>query len=498
MVSADTIYSQLDSDTDQLVGVGKYGYGQFIGNNLSGLVRALSFKFGLDSGSGSGYIAGQFVQCAAESWGTCGSVANYTILESVDGDSIDATIYYVNLSNDVALDPTKYYAFTILQEVSVGTNRIRAYGSSDEDSYTDGKAIDNDGGNLSTVKDVYFEVYNEYVNTSDGDNTTHIISLEPVNASTTPTGNDVYFEAKAWIADEPSFWDTIEIDLYYRDFNSLSWLIGSADTSLYNGSATTTGLFSFSTTTSLADGYYRVTFQLMNSTLGGLIVNPFGGDIQSVTHEFTVGSSTFIGTAARDLTSGLNSIFASTSATSTSVLLGSCNPFSGQWNTTYCITGLLVPDQASMQTLVEEFKTEIMSKAPWGYITRLFAIISGTGSSTPPVLVFTVPDDEYFSSSLRNKTITFDPWNVVSDGSILEEADGFGTGNLMDTFMPWWKIIVYGGVVIGVVLKLLGMSGMGTKDLNSNFGRSPYRGVKGVKIGGQGETYVGGRFIHMK
>lgn len=323
-----------------------------------------------------------------------------------------------------------------------------------------GYRIGADDSDVSAPFEVFNVVYCQdgvVIPLENGENKTRILSLVPEQGSTTPPGNDVFFRAEAWIGEDPTFWDTIKIELLNEDLNTIWSEFSTSTKTLYFGNATTTGLFSFSTTTNLADGDYVVTFSLQNATLGGYLYNPFGGDTQSLSHTFTVGSSTYLGSINRTYITDLQQIYASSTATTTQALLDACKPWDwGGFNVKDCLTGLLLPDQPTMRTLMEDFKEQIMQKVPWGYAVRLFAIISNTTTSTPPVLVFAVPDDPYFSAALRNASTTFNPWEVVSSGSVLDDADGFGAGNLMDVFMPIWKIIVYGLLLWGVSHKVLG------------------------------------------
>jgi len=290
---------------------------------------------------------------------------------------------------------------------------------------------------------------------------TRIIDLDPAQASTTPSGNPVYINAVAYIAEESSFWDTIKINLWTRDENSvLSRLVFTYQTDLYtvhfNGTATSTGLWQYSSTTMLDDGNYTIQFSLGNSTLGGLIPNPFGGDTQTLTHQFTVGSSTFLGNLNQTVGQDIEDILQGKTATSTQVLLDHCKPWSeAGFDVVDCLSGLLIPDKGKMMELFEDFKLGIVYKFPWGYGFRFFALATGGGTTTPPTLGFSIPDDEFFPVSLRNKDFSLNPWSALSSTSPLTTADGFGSGNLMDTVMPYWNIIIYGMVVIGVTKKVL-------------------------------------------
>jgi len=314
--------------------------------------------------------------------------------------------------------------------------------------------------NCPNVKSIYYQLSDDGI-FNDDYTTTHIVSLDPAQGSTTPSGVPVYINALAYIAEESSFWDTIKINLWTRDENSvLSRLVFTYQTDLYtvhfNGAATSTGLWRYSSTTMLADGNYTIQFSLGNSTLGGLVPNPFGGDTQVLTHQFVVGTSTFLGNLNQTIGQDIEDILQGKTSTSTAVLLSHCKPWSeAGFDIVDCLSGLMIPDKGKMEELFEDFKQGIVYKFPWGYGFRFFALATGGGTSTPPVLGFSVPDDEFFPPSLRNKAVSFDPWQALSSTSPLTTADGFGQGNLMDTVMPYWNIVIYGMVVLGVTKRVL-------------------------------------------
>jgi len=446
----------IDIQSDYSVNSGSYvRFKNAIASSTSGTVNGIQIYGKIDSANENLVICIVETANIYSGGGNC-SNQGYTVIGSstpfmFDSDFSLKTVYF---ENPVVFENTKQYWIFIGPYDGDGLPYFSLKGTNSENF---SRSYYNNPPTQSAI-DSMFYILGE---SDDFYNTTRIISLDPSNGSTTPTGNAVFINARAFIAEESSFWDTIKINLWTRDENSvLSRLVFTYQTDLYtthfNGTATSTGIWQYSSTTMLADGNYTIQFSLGNSTLGGLIPNPFGGDTQVLTHQFVVGTSTFLGNLNQTIGQDIEDILQGKVATSTSVLLSHCKPWSeAGFDIVDCLSGLLIPDKGKMMELFEDFKLGIVYKFPWGYGFRFFALATGGSTTTPPTLGFSIPDDEFFPVSLRNKDFSLNPWSALSSTSPLTTADGFGQGNLMDTVMPYWNIIIYGMVVIGVTKRVL-------------------------------------------
>lgn len=162
----------------------------------------------------------------------------------------------------------------------------------------------------------------------------------------------------------------------------------------------------------------------------GGIINPLTGllgSIDQVVHQFVVNNETFIGHLQSGISNDLNSIVASTSATSTIVALKSCNPLA--FDTVLCISALFTPDSVQLQKDFKWLYDGALTHFPIGYLTDFISILAtSTGSSSIPVLRATVPNGVVGAGS----SITLD-LNHSLDYILYSTAAPFGTST--ETFL---------------------------------------------------------------
>jgi len=232
---------------------------------------------------------------------------------------------------------------------------------------------------------VEFFSYDGSTITSSGEvsttTTTQIFSLSPENGST--TGNVVNFGMTYFIS--PT--DIIEygnVTVLLRNIDQNVLLVGGfspSDIVLYNNENESAGFHSFATSTFLGDGNYR----LMAYISG---INLFQWQDLEVTAstQFTVNQGTFIGNISQNSYASYGALLASTTATSTLALSKSCKPFSGEFDTVNCLAFLFIPDAYLAQQSIENFRSEVLTRFPLGYVTDFISILS-TGTSTTVTLV---------------------------------------------------------------------------------------------------------------
>lgn len=269
------------------------------------------------------------------------------------------------------------------------------------------------------------------------DTSTHIIDFSPENGTT--TSSIVTFTLHAYISpDDVGNFFNVNIDYRNIDENSLlSAIPGFSNvpfvtTILFNGVSTTTGDFYFSTTTTLADGDYRVRATLAETFLG--ITNPF--PTQSLNHQFIVNNETFIGRLNQNGFNEYNGILASTTATSTAAAAATCNPLTFNINT--CLAFLFVPGGPQLDETMQSFQDGISSRAPWGYFYRVYKILTGTGTSSLPMISTNITVGPPGNTS--TSTITFDPGDMIAGGatlinSIHDNQHGIPFRDVMEPFV---------------------------------------------------------------
>jgi len=232
------------------------------------------------------------------------------------------------------------------------------------------------------------------------DFTTHIISLTPEN-NTTETDNNVTFSLTAYLNENdinPSEFLRLKIYLHNIDKNVIwgtRWLSPS-DIVLYEELATTSGMFSFSTTTVIADGNYTIQAVLERTMFG---IDGLNYDKQS--NQFIVNESTYIGNISQNLSDTLDSFYASSSATSTSGYANTCSPIRSDptWgigiNENYsiinCAAFLFIPDNSQINDTIQTLHDEILVRFPIGYLTDFYNIMSTTTTGSLVLLTGTIP-----------------------------------------------------------------------------------------------------------
>lgn len=306
------------------------------------------------------------------------------------------------------------------------------------------------------------------------DFSTRFIEITPLDgdtvSSTTPVtvGSHLYINASDYDADQYlsiTFQnDTVSnIGGSVLDAWNSAWGTGSTGGFAEIRLAVTSGDNDISTTTSnfIRDGRVTATYALKSPTfwsslwvVGGLFS---GSTVMSTTTQFIVGEKTSFDEAIDAGDNGLaNGILFGT----TTDIIGSnfnadvCTV--SNFNLIGCLKGIIVPSPQAFQTLFTQAKDGFLSYFPFGYVTRFYAIVSGTATSTLPVLSMTIPTG--FPSG--GNTITLSPWgHLMGQGSYLATATSTQTGvTFYSSFEVYWNRFVYFVFGLGVCLRLLGMN----------------------------------------
>lgn len=234
---------------------------------------------------------------------------------------------------------------------------------------------------------------------------------------------------------------------------------------------------STTTTHFVRDGRVTATYALKSPTFWSslwFVGSLFSGNtVMSTTTTFVVGEKTDYDMAIDQGGAGLaNTILFGTTtqgfSTSTiEAMTSACLPYTGHFNLFGCVQGLIVPPQSVIQNLFGQAKDGFLSYFPFGYVTRFYAIISGTGTTTLPSLSVTVPAGFPASGDTINLTM----WgHLMGAGSYLSTATSTVTGHTFyATFEPYWEKFAYFVFGLGVCLRLLGMNsvvsfGFGSKE----------------------------------
>ena len=266
------------------------------------------------------------------------------------------------------------------------------------------------------------------------DTTTHIIDITPEDGSTI-SGPNITFSISAYISPKDiGTFSGIDISLKNLDQNVflLPGLSPATIDFLRFFPATTSGAFYFATTSAIADGNYQVTGTLAFTGLDS-ILHIFSGNVTK-SNQFIIGQGTFIGNITQNTNREINSLFASTTGTTTIGAASNCNPFAGQWNVILCGGFLFQPDQKGLTDSINNLESGVLNRAPWGYFQRFYNILTTTSTSSLPAYTVNV----IIGPGNATTSLSFDPGDMLAGGGSLLASihDPLHGMNDQDVFGP--------------------------------------------------------------
>ena len=317
----------------------------------------------------------------------------------------------------------------------------------------------NDGLSTCTSDSGYNPFFAIYSGASvPPDTSTRIIDFTPADNSTTTS--PVTFSLHGYInPDDLTTIKGVKLTLHNIDQNVI--LLGSlspSDIYLFEGNATTSGDFYFSTSTPLGDGNYRLEACIERTYFWGWIINIFSPINDCQSHQFVVGEETFIGHISQSIWTETQSLFASSTATSTTALAGSCNPLSGDFSVTNCCAFLFVPDGKGLSDTMKSAREGILSRVPWGYLTRLYYLMNNSATSTLPTFTTTIQVGPGDDMTPEQTTLSFDVGDMVAGAGALVDSieDPIHGQTFRDVFYPIVQLVVALGVIITIVSDITG------------------------------------------
>jgi len=248
----------------------------------------------------------------------------------------------------------------------------------------------------------------------------HICGFTPENGSTV-SGPTVAFTLDYFVTQEDidQNYNDVVITLHNIDQNVLLLgFLSPGDIVLYNEVATTSAHVSFATSTPLADGNYRLEAKMQRKFFFNWITIPGDNINQSISKQFVVGTPTFIGNLTQNGFNILNGTLASSTATSSVALVANCNPL-GTFDMVNCLAGLFIPDAGQVQATIQGAQQGILTRMPWGYVTRFVGIVGGTGTTT---LSTTYTTTVALNTASDTTTLSFNPGDMFAGGATLVDS----------------------------------------------------------------------------
>lgn len=300
------------------------------------------------------------------------------------------------------------------------------------------------------------------------DDSTRLINFTPAEGAVLPSATPVTFSLTAYInPDDIGQYIGVRFTFHNIDQNVLLLnRLSPSDFYILDGfEATTSGMFTYvSSPYTLGDGNYRAEAQIERSYLGGWFVNPFSPINDTQSHQFIVGSSTFLGNFSQTAFDDLQTFFASSTATSTQVTSRSCNPLA--WDTQLCLSYLFIPSSADMTNTILGLKDMVLSRVPWGYATRFYNIISSTATTALPTFSVNL---HLGAGSLTpaTSTLSFDPDDMLSGGaalagSIKDVTYGKTAREILEPLIRMGVALMVLFIIVGDLLQMGGREATGS------------------------------------
>lgn len=181
----------------------------------------------------------------------------------------------------------------------------------------------------------------------------------------------------------------------------------------------------------LREGLYNARWEIQSPRFHVFGFDLFYSTLVASTTRFTVGTTTAIDNIQLAGEDYINDLLAGSGDP-----LGSCQfswfssdvDFSLGGSLIRCMGGLLhwafIPPPGALERTVQQFKDGFLTRAPWGYFTRIVSAISGGAAGTLPTLTAAVPISAY-----DDITIQFDLDDMVDGAADLSEQFQAPNGN---------------------------------------------------------------------
>lgn len=284
---------------------------------------------------------------------------------------------------------------------------------------------------------------------------TRLCDFTPEEGDSLPSGDPVVFSVQAYVNDDDiGSLTNVVIKLHNIDQNVLlASFLSPSDIVLLNEDIDSGGQFNFSTTTFIGDGNYRLEASIRRKFFFDWITVPGSSINQTLSHQFVIGSSTFIGNLTQNGFAILNGQLASSTATSSIALVAQCNPL-GDFNMTNCLSGLFIPDAGQVQTTLAGARDGIITRMPWGYITRFVNIVSATTTSPLPTWEVEVA----MNTASDTTTFSFDPGDMLAGaGALLASTTDPHSGlNIRQILEPLVQLAIGIAVIFTIVSDITG------------------------------------------
>ncbi len=324
--------------------------------------------------------------------------------------------------------------------------------------------------NLTRSGGVWYAVAPPPVITDPLVGTTHIASTTPSDLENTATSTTYYFGTTGEI-EGSDIGSNMNVTMQYYNDTLAQVVVSPSVVSHYIKfplTATTTANFSFSTTTDMSSAplgryYLKTTINKDEFSFFGLF-SFWSTAIYTKVTTFYVSTTT-----AHIYVTGYDAIADTSNPENITAIEAGITTCDFSWgdlaSTTKIstfLTCLVVPNSSSLSITFNQFQQNVLTLAPWGYITRFVNILASTTPVEPPPLTYKFGSSSpaVLQAYTASDPITFQVFDYMGSSSPLLQikADDGSNKNVWDIIDPFVTFLVTIGVLLVVLGDIMGFS----------------------------------------
>lgn len=312
----------------------------------------------------------------------------------------------------------------------------------------------------------------------DTDTSTRIIEIVPANganiATTTATGATTTLSVSYYINPDDIGWFTgISVTVRNVDQN---YVYGFSTISPYTFLSTCetdinldceAGYHEWTREIWLPIGGYAIHASLQGNFLG--VTNPITSIWQAVSesqddsvpmaqyHYYTIGQNSAISALRQNMGNQVEQLIANAAST-TIPSASDCNFLTG-FEFVRCLSFIFIPSSSDLQQFGDTLASGILSKFPLGYLWNFYEILRDDTAATLPLIDATVPDVLPGAGSriqLSISSSTLDYLYTATTSIFYNDSVGVSEATLFQTVSYYWNILVYMGIAMYLLSRILG------------------------------------------
>jgi len=246
----------------------------------------------------------------------------------------------------------------------------------------------------------------------------------------------------------------IEQTIFRNQDSQLAITSPSLVTQYYTWDVTSSGVFDVSTTTAVWDGVGRYRLQTF-------VKKPWVSFFGFGFGEYTITSKTtyFIAstTTAYDDVQDQFEEGVATLADNVTNATEYCTI--ATFDFVKCTLAIFIPNSATISGLIAQAKNGFLSAYPWGYVTRLVTIATGTATSSLSTITFTAPASVQGNAFPVSATLVIDPWSNLptNPDSPFYDTQAPNGDTFRESVESYWNMVVLAMFGLAVIRLITGI-----------------------------------------